>query len=91
MFGSVRAVRSSAIKEAGVSPSSQAEGWAIGLALSTTAISWFLDRGNRIKENVAFNAQERKFWDDEDARTVNKNEYYRVSYRGLVRLTAEDR
>lgn len=91
VYASVHAYRADAIKSAGVPVDSRASTWAIGLGLSTAAISWYLDKGRRIEPNVQFNRIVRQRWATEAANLVNMNEQARISYRGIVRLTLEDR
>ncbi|MGH7583093.1 MAG: hypothetical protein ACREL5_07710 [Gemmatimonadales bacterium] len=85
-----RAYRADAIKTAGVAPDSRAEGWGIGLGLSTIGLSWYLDRGRTIQPNVAYNRAVREKWAREVTDNNAANDQARVAYRGVVFLAMED-
>jgi hypothetical protein len=90
VYGTARAYRAPAIKSAGAAVDPRTTTWAIGLGLSMSAISWYLDKGRMIEPNVQFNAALRKRWSADNANVQNTNGQARVSYRGIVRLTEDD-
>jgi hypothetical protein len=90
IYGSTRAYRAAAVKNAGVAVDSRTSTWAIGLGVSTAAISWYLDKGRTIEPNVAYNQTVRKRWATEADNLRNTNDRARLAYHGIVRLTQED-
>lgn len=63
--------------------------WGIGLGVSTAALSWVLDRGRVIQQNVLFNQALYDKWAAERRRLLDENDAWARAYSGYALFSLE--
>ncbi|MDZ4673451.1 MAG: hypothetical protein SGI84_03290 [Gemmatimonadota bacterium] len=90
VIASARLLRPVALADASVKPESRSVPIGVGLAVLTTAASWYLDRGKLIAPNVDANLRLLREFTARRSALMTENERLRVAYRGEVRLAQEE-
>jgi hypothetical protein len=89
-YASAHLLRGSALKNSGMSPDTRAGGFAIGLGIATSGLSWYLDHGQIKIPNVEYNRKIRVQFAEHQRALRAANDSARANYRGVVRLTVAD-
>lgn len=89
-YASAHLLRGSALKSSGMSPDTRVGGFAIGLGVATSGLSWYLDHGQIKIPNVEYNHKIRVQFAEHQRALRAANDSARTNYRGVVRLTVAD-